>query len=364
MRTAITNTTPALHSARAISLAAAILIGALSPTAGARELIDEHLVLEGDYGDEGYRLTRSSSLIVLPGGTGNPQYIHLTSGAGSWADIDGVRMVGATIDTPNSSGLIYGGRNTTISLRNSWIESTDGIAFRLGVEYVNDPEGEGAIGHIQNTTIKGVGRSVLLQRKAQAVFEGVTVIAEHNPDTPFNHAVQLMDAEATFHDSYIKGGNHGILISGEATGDGRSHGQLYLSNTVVESEVGAAILVDDFDVPARIDATIVIANGSQLNGANGKLIQAGYETYHEDPFQLNVTVDNSQLTGDLDFHDRVESDVTITNHGSVTGRMIGVDKLTLADNGAWNLVEDSTIADLTMAGGVVDIHGTAAGVRW
>lgn len=332
--------------------------------AGARELINEEVILEGDYGDEGYRLTRNSSLVILPGGTGNPTYIHMTSGGGSQVDIDGLRMVGLTSNSPSLGALIHVGRENTVSIRNSWIESTDSIALRLGKDAATDADGAAPQAHVQNSTLKGVGRALLMQHKAQGVFEGVTAIGSHKADARINTGVQLMDTEVSFYDSYLKGSNNGVVIVGEASTGEQSHGRLYLSHTVVEGETGAAILVDDLERLGRIEATIVIANGSQLHGGNGKLIEAGYQTVHDDPITLDVTVDNSQLTGDFDFHERVVGDVTITNYGSLTGRLIGVNKLTLSDSGAWNLVEDSAIADLTMAGGIVDIHGTAADGAW
>ncbi|APD11360.1 hypothetical protein UC34_17605 [Pandoraea vervacti] len=373
MRTTSKGMTPALHSVRAISLAVAVALGGFAATAGARDLDNEHVVLEGDYGDEGWYLRNGSTLTIKPGATGNPKYIHLGRASNSVADIDGLRMVGKTLGgtTPDTQGLFYLGVSSQASLRNAYIESLDYFAMMVGGQSGVEIPGDGPILHMENSTVKGIGRAMLIREEAMVTVEGSTIIGQHDGNDNnhrTNNGIQLQSATLNASNSTIAGGNHGIAMITEGLTDGSgveiAHSRLNLSNTRVEGERGAAIQIDDLEQSAPLIASLVIANGSELHGGNGKLIEAGYGSVADAPITVDVEVNNSQLTGDFDFHDRVDNDVTITNYGSLTGRLIGTDKLTLSDNGAWNLVEDSSIADLTMKGGIVNIHGTAAEGAW
>ncbi|WP_170836267.1 autotransporter outer membrane beta-barrel domain-containing protein [Pandoraea sp. ISTKB] len=358
---------PAKVSLRAISFAVAVALGSLGVPASAAELDNEHVVLEGDYGDEGWYLRNGSSLTIKPGGTGNPAYIHLGRTSNAMADIDGVRMVGNTnVVTPDGQGLFYMGVSSQASVRNSYIHALDTFAVMIGGQHHASVEGTPPIFHLENSTVIGRGRAMLIREDADVTIHGSTIIGEHDgreDNWRTNHAIQLQNATARISDSSIKGGLHGFAMISESRID-EAHSRLILSNTRVEGERGAAIWIDDVEQRIPLKASILIANGSELHGGNGKLIEAGYRSIGDEPFEVDVEVNNSQLTGDFDFNDYVDSDVTITNHGSLTGRLIGTDKLTLSDSGAWNLVEDSRIADLTMSGGIVDIHGTAAEGTW
>ncbi|ANJ87190.1 autotransporter outer membrane beta-barrel domain-containing protein [Pandoraea oxalativorans] len=366
-RTTTKGTTPAMHSVRAISFAVAVVLSGFAVTASAAELDGEEIVLKGDYGDEGWMLTNGARLFILPGGTGNPAFIHLQAESGARADIDGVRMIGniKAGATPGDRGLIYVGVGSKVWVRNSYIQSLDDYAVMVGGQPFGTESNGIPIFDMEHSTIVGKGRALLVREGAQASINGSTIIGSFNDANgrATNNALQLQNATANVSNSTIKGGVDGVfMVTDQSTTEATS--TLNLSNTRVEGERGAAIRIDDHERNSPLTANILIANGSELHGGNGKLIEAGYASKSDAPLIVNVEVNNSRLTGDFDFNDYVDSDVTITNHGSLTGRLLGTDKLTLSDNGAWNLVEDSRIADLNMRGGIVDIHGTAAEGTW
>lgn len=353
---------------RAICAAVALLVGGMAPWANAREIINEHIYIDGpEHPDvvEGWTLGQGSSLTITGASNASPEYIYLRSGSDAWADLNGLTMVGDRESTPNGYGLLFVGVANQVSLRNSYLESTDSYAVKVGGEGGDTLPGEGARMHIVDSTIKGVQRAIMVSQGSELSVQGSTIIAEYDPETPYNFAIQQLDSTVRLHNSSVLGGTNGVGIFSYRNADEQTTNQLYLSNTRVEGEHGAAIRVDHEESYGKpLTADIVIANGSTLFGADGKLISAGHNSQGDDAITLNVVVDNSQLEGDFDFHDRVDSDVTITNGGSLTGRIIGADKLTLSDQGTWRLVEDSAIGDLTMAGGIVDIHGTASQGTW
>lgn len=66
-----------------------------------------------------------------------------------------------------------------------------------------------------------------------------------------------------------------------------------------------------------------------------------------------MTVDNSQLVGDVRVEEGSSASLTLDNHASLTGRLENVAGLTLSNQARWNMVEDSKVGSLALEGGSV-----------
>ncbi|WP_232786938.1 autotransporter outer membrane beta-barrel domain-containing protein [Pseudomonas monteilii] len=114
----------------------------------------------------------------------------------------------------------------------------------------------------------------------------------------------------------------------------------------VEGQDGSAIVVGNPALgPAEAD--ILVAGGSTLQGSNGALLEVtGSST-------ARMTVDNSQLVGDVRVEEGSSASLTLDNHASLTGRLENVAGLTLSNQARWNMVEDSKVGSLALEGGSV-----------
>ncbi|WP_256680113.1 autotransporter outer membrane beta-barrel domain-containing protein [Pseudomonas sp. Marseille-P9899] len=139
----------------------------------------------------------------------------------------------------------------------------------------------------------------------------------------------------------IRGAENGVQIFGESTGTGL--GNLTLDNSTVIGESGAAILVNG--IAGDPQATINVNNGSQLQGADGVLLQVagnGSATFN---------VSSSVLTGDVVVEEGSTGAVNLLNGSVLTGRLENVEALSVNSAAQWVMVEDSTVQNLEMGSG-------------
>lgn len=144
-------------------------------------------------------------------------------------------------------------------------------------------------------------------------------------------------------DSRLIGASDGLQIIGDP--DFADAAQVTLIGTRIEGLDGSAIVVGDDIDPAQ--ANIVVGPGSSLVGSNGTLLEVvGNST-------ATMTVDNSQLVGDVRVEAGSSASLTLDNQGSLTGRLENVDTLAINNQARWNMVEDSQVGSLSMKGGSV-----------
>ena len=144
-------------------------------------------------------------------------------------------------------------------------------------------------------------------------------------------------------DSQLIGAGDGLRIFGDA--DFADPTQVNLVGTRVEGQDGSAIVVGGSLTSAK--ANIVVGPGSSLVGSNGRLLDVVGNS------SATMTVDNSQLVGDVRVEEGSSASLTLDNHASLTGRLENVEALAINNQARWNMVEDSQVGNLSMNGGSV-----------
>lgn len=145
-------------------------------------------------------------------------------------------------------------------------------------------------------------------------------------------------------DSQVVGAQEGILVSGDTSLGGQA--QMDLQGTSVEGLDGAAIVVSG-NSRAPVSARITVANGSQLSGSNGNLLEVRNRSTAE------MTVENSQLVGNVTVEEGSRATLALANQASLTGQLEGVSRLSISDKSRWIMVSDASVGDLALKDGTV-----------
>ena len=116
--------------------------------------------------------------------------------------------------------------------------------------------------------------------------------------------------------------------------------------THVEGLAGSAILVDTLGVGAVV-ADIIVRDQSTLKGSNGTLMEVvrGAEG--------NLTVDNSNLVGNIVADDMSTANVTLQNQATLTGKLDNVQSLTVNSDARWIMDGNGTVENLSLNDGGV-----------
>ncbi|MFP3514885.1 autotransporter outer membrane beta-barrel domain-containing protein [Pseudomonas sp. SIMBA_077] len=158
--------------------------------------------------------------------------------------------------------------------------------------------------------------------------------------------LQVASGQVIASDSRITGGKNGVLV---VPGSDAQEGYLEFNDkTIVEGISGAAILVEDFGLP-NSPINIQVNSGSSLIGGNGVLLQVNGTSI------ANMTVNNSQLEGDVVAESGATANLTLENSATLTGNLMNVSTLALNSQGQWIMVADNVgqVGDLSMNGGSV-----------
>ena len=159
--------------------------------------------------------------------------------------------------------------------------------------------------------------------------------------------LQVSNGQVTASESRITGGANGVWVV--PNNDLSQNGRLeFNNNTIVEGQSGAAILVEDFGL-ANTPIDVFVNSGSSLVGGNGVLLQVnGAST-------ANMTVNNSQLEGDVVAEPTATAHLTLENSATLTGNLTHVSNLSLNSQGQWIMVGDNIgqVSNLSMSGGSV-----------
>jgi len=151
--------------------------------------------------------------------------------------------------------------------------------------------------------------------------------------------------------------NERSRIIGEQTGVFLTLGEsgrlniLSIDNSYVSGGAGPAIRVDQGEGGrwGQTRANIVLANGTTLEAGNGRLIEVLHQS------EVDLHVNNSQLTGDLVADDTSTLDVTLRNHARLNGNIVNGNSLIIDSSGHWQLAGDNALKSLAMDGGSVGL---------
>lgn len=165
--------------------------------------------------------------------------------------------------------------------------------------------------------------------------------------------------------SVIQGTQNGITVRQGLFGETPT---IELDNSRVEGQTGSAIVVNapigenNFtQINVSNGSTLVGGNGTllEVNGANGKMNVSNSaltgNIQVRDSGAMDLDFNQSQLTGDISAEAGSTVNVALNNQSVFTGRLDNVNSLAVNSAAQWVMVEDSTVANLSMDGGAIKL---------
>ncbi|WP_025389416.1 autotransporter outer membrane beta-barrel domain-containing protein [Pseudomonas syringae] len=165
--------------------------------------------------------------------------------------------------------------------------------------------------------------------------------------------------------SVIQGAQNGITVSQGPFGETPT---IELDNSRVEGQTGSAIVVNapfgenNFTrINVNNGSTLVGGNGTllEVNGANGKMNVSNSaltgNIQVRDSGAMDLDFNQSRLTGDISAEAGSTINVALNNQSVFTGRLENVSSLAVNSAAQWVMVEDSSVANLTMDGGAIKL---------
>ncbi|KST72687.1 transporter [Burkholderia humptydooensis] len=127
-----------------------------------------------------------------------------------------------------------------------------------------------------------------------------------------------------------------------------------MDQSTVEGRSGAAIVVDSVSAAfPKSTANIVVANGSNLIGGNGNLLEVNNGN------TANLIVDNSVLSGNVVADAASTAAVTLQNNASLTGQLTNVANLAVNSGAIWNLTGSASVQNVALSGGAIKLSDGA-----
>ncbi|MEH6352395.1 autotransporter outer membrane beta-barrel domain-containing protein [Pseudomonas sp. 3JA] len=291
----------------------------------ARTIDNDTLLIDGTVAAENY-LLRNNAILTANGATTH----EIRAESGSSLTLNG------SVVTSGASSIAIDLLDSNATIQGSNITGT-GTGLSLGNAAAN-PQGSTAT--VTGSTISGGNVGAVVGGLSQLDLNQ-TVLTGTNANS---FGLQLANGRVSATASTIRGGLSGIVMTTDQTVS--TPGRLVLDGTTVQGLTGAAIVVNDFGLPATT-AEIHVGNGSTLIGGNGKILEVkGSST-------ANMAVDNSQLVGDVIADAGATANVTLQNQATLTGRLENVANLAINSQAQWNMVDNGTVANLSMDGGSI-----------
>lgn len=297
----------------------------LSPIAQALTTVDGDLTIDANTPLDNYQLNPGARLDANGAST---QHIDIFGGAH-------LEMSGSTVDAQLDDGIALRGGSSANVTANSRV-----VSARYGLRLQHDNSLGGSTATVSDSYVEGARGGALISDESTLVLHNSTLVG-----TGTAAAADMFDnATLSAEGSRLQGAQNGLRILSAQAQPGTATVSLVGSH--VEGQDGSAIVVG---IPALgpAEADILVAGGSTLQGSNGTLLEVtGSST-------ARLTVDNSQLVGDVRVEEGSSASLTLDNHASLTGRLENVAGLTLSNQARWNMVEDSKVGSLALDGGSV-----------
>lgn len=297
----------------------------LSPIAQALTTVDGDLTIDANTPLDNYQLNPGAKLDANGAST---QHIDIFGGAH-------LEMSGSTVDAQLDDGIALRGGSSANVTANSRV-----VSARYGLRLQRDNSLGGSTATVSDSYVEGARGGALISAESTLVLHNSTLVG-----TGTAAAADMFDnATLSAEGSRLQGARNGLRILSAQAQPGTATVSLVGSH--VEGQDGSAIVVGNPALgPAEAD--ILVAGGSTLQGSNGALLEVtGSST-------ARMTVDNSQLVGDVRVEEGSSASLTLDNHASLTGRLENVAGLTLSNQARWNMVEDSKVGSLALEGGSV-----------
>lgn len=330
--------TPSRHQvAGAVAVLAACL--AAQAHAGVVDNTTATVAAPGDPNEDWSVLNRGI-LTVEPGAATN--FISATTEAN-------VILNGATVATSTSTNPGVRLLNSTATITNSSISSTGGSGLSLGAQGGDTTP---PVATVSNSTISGFAFGAQVSSLGVLTLNNTAVSAGSGLVAGFNAGVINFDSTVVMNGGSSTGLN-GFWVS---TGVGGSSSSTTLNGVNIVGTGGAGIVIQpQVGQTANRTATLDIGGGTTISGSDGNLIKASGE------ITSAVTVDNSQLTGNVTGDGTAIVNLTLRNNASITGNLVNLTSLAVNSGARWAMAGNNTVPTVTMNGGTIDISGTAAG---
>ena len=249
------------------------------------------------------------------------------------------------------------------------IENSTITATNIGATTSETPYGLNLYGYeasrgsssalVKNSTIAGVGRGINTFDGAELTLIDTQVRGHggQNSVGPIGGGVGLVmgGSRVGLSGSTVVGDNNGVVMMSGRQGLEHSAARLVVDDgSTVVGKSGSAILVS-FGRDANIESTIDVRDGSTLAGGNGVILEV------EKGAIATLNVSTTGLQGDVQVQDGSTARLTLSDHAGLTGKMTNVTGLSIDGTSAWVMEGDSSVGQLSLGGGTVDLRGMSEG---
>ena len=187
---------------------------------------------------------------------------------------------------------------------------------------------------------------------AYARIDGTRIDVQDAPSLPSLYGSGLgvrlqMGAVDIVNNSIVTAARVGAMLWGVENSTGVI--RLNVDDSILQSGSGAAI-----QVMPLLDNTyeITVANGAQLLGGDGNLLLVGADYTFDERTDVDFTVDNARLRGNVTFDPASATngtlDVILRNKAQIDGRFLSVTSASIDGDSTWLLTGDSTVSRLTL----------------
>ncbi|MFJ2993964.1 autotransporter outer membrane beta-barrel domain-containing protein [Pandoraea sp. NPDC087047] len=290
---------------------------------------------------EPWVVTNGGSLTVEPGAATNTITLETSST---------LSLTGATVQSTTLNPAVQV-LNSSATIDNSTLTSTGGAGLALGASggLTTPPSAT-----VTNSTISGNAFGAQVSIDGTLTLTNSTVTSGSGSTGGFNAGAVNFDSTLNINGGTTTGKN-GLWI---ATGVGGSTSTTTLNGATITGTAGSGILIQP--QPSQTGnrtATVLIENGTSITGSDGNVIKA------VGPITSAITVDNSQLTGNVTGDGTATVNLTLQNDAALTGALVNLNSLAVNSNAKWSLTGNNSVPTVTMNGGTIDISGTAAGTN-
>ncbi|WP_231747099.1 autotransporter outer membrane beta-barrel domain-containing protein [Burkholderia sp. BDU5] len=262
-----------------------------------------------------------------------------------------VSVVGGSVSASSSAPALSLG-DSTATLSQASVVNTSGAALALNRAAGNFNLSSSSA-QVANSTLSGAGAALITFAGADLTLANTQVNATRNGTSMLNSGIGGTlfggNVSAT-NGTHIAGDTNGLLITAERQTNVNWTTNLNLDQSTIEGRSGAAIVVDSV-VPSFPSATanLMVANGSNLIGGNGNLLEVNHGN------TANLTVDNSVLNGNVVVDNSSAATVTLQKSAVLTGQLTNVGHLAVNSAAMWNMVDNASVANVSLGGGTINL---------
>ncbi|MCX2891039.1 MULTISPECIES: autotransporter outer membrane beta-barrel domain-containing protein [unclassified Pseudomonas] len=307
-------------------LAQALLLAStftVSQVAHALTVVDDELSIGAGTPVDSYRVGPGAKLIAE---NATIESIDVRAGAS-------LQMSGSTVTSDVTDGVALVSATASISGNSKIVSARAGLRLQRS-------DLVGSTATVISSHVEGAQGGAQLSGNSTLNLQGSTLVGAGTS----NAAVLFGNAVLNAQDSTLTGAGAGLKVIGDSPFADAA--KVNLVGSTLEGKNGSAIVVGDFPGrPAKAD--IQVGPGSRLIGSNGTLLEVLGNS------AATMAVDGSDLVGDVNVEAGSSASISLDNRASLTGRLINVEALSLANEARWNMVEDSSVGSLAMNAGSV-----------